>query len=72
MNNKKYFNGMPNNLINRNEIEKAMSQTDLSLQEGMNPTIIETFDGIRKSNARKIFGILLTIILIDFAMEIVL
>ena len=32
--------------------------------------VIEPFDGIRKNNARKIFGILLLIIIVDFAMDI--
>ena len=32
--------------------------------------VIETFDGIRKDNARVIFGILLIIIVVDFGMEI--
>ena len=32
---------------------------------------IEPFDGIRKNNARKIFGILLIIIIIDFIMDII-
>ena len=31
--------------------------------------IIENFDGIRKDNARVIFGILLIIIVVDFGME---
>jgi hypothetical protein len=33
---------------------------------------IEGFDGVRKNNARKIFGILLIIIVVDFAMEIIM
>ena len=32
---------------------------------------IETFDGIRKSNSRKIFGILLIIIIIDFGIDLI-
>ena len=31
---------------------------------------IEPFDGIRKSNARNIFGILLIIIIIDFGLDV--
>ena len=31
--------------------------------------VIENFDGIRKGNARVIFGILLIIIVVDFGME---
>jgi len=58
--------------VGSRELAKAMSQTELSLREGLKPSIIETFDGVRKSNARKIFGILLIIIIIDFAMDIVL
>jgi len=32
---------------------------------------IEPFDGIRKNNARTIFGILLIIVIIDFIIDIV-
>jgi hypothetical protein len=32
---------------------------------------IEPFDGIRKNNARTIFGILLIIVIIDFVIDIV-
>jgi hypothetical protein len=32
--------------------------------------VIEPFEGIRKNNARMIFGILLLIIVVDFAMDI--
>ena len=31
--------------------------------------VIENFDGIRKNNARVIFGILLIIIVVDFGMD---
>ena len=37
----------------------------------LNP-VIEPFDGIRKNNSRKIFGILLIIIVLDFGMDLVL
>ena len=33
--------------------------------------VIENFDGIRKDNARRIFGILLLIIIVDFGIEII-
>lgn len=33
--------------------------------------VIENFDGIRKDNARLIFGILLIIIIVDFGIEII-
>ena len=56
----------------KRELAKAMSQTELSLREGLQSSLIEPFDGIRKNNSRKIFGILLIIIIIDFAMDIVL
>lgn len=36
----------------------------------MNSIIIETFDGIRKHNARQIFGILLLFIVIDLCIDI--
>jgi hypothetical protein len=42
------------------------------LREPMVPSLIEPFDGIRKNNARKIFGILLIIIIVDFAMELIM
>ena len=35
------------------------------------PLVEPFFDGIRKDNARLIFGILLIIIIIDFGMEII-
>ena len=37
----------------------------------LNP-VLEGFDGVKKHNARKIFGILLIIIVIDFAMDIIM
>ena len=37
-----------------------------------NKNTIETFDGIRKNNARTIFSILLIIIVADFFMDIVM
>jgi len=33
--------------------------------------LIEPFDGIKKYNARKIFGILLVFIIIDFGLDLV-
>lgn len=36
----------------------------------MDSIIIETFDGIRKHNARQIFGILLLFIVIDLCIDL--
>ena len=33
--------------------------------------LIEPFDGIKKNNARRIFGILLVFIIIDFGLDLV-
>lgn len=38
---------------------------------GYSTLIIENFDGIRKDNARRIFSILLLIIIVDFGIEII-
>lgn len=54
------------------DLAKDMSHTELILHEGLKPLLIEPFDGIKKNNSRKIFGILLIIIIIDFAMDIIL
>ncbi len=42
------------------------------LREPWVPLLIEPFDGIRKNNARQIFGILLIIIVVDFAIELIM
>ena len=44
---------------------------DNKIDNNIDTMFIETFDGIRKDNARLIFGILLIIIIIDFGMEII-
>jgi len=41
-------------------------------REPIVPSLIEPFDGIRKTNSRQIFGILLIIIVLDFAMDIII
>jgi len=41
-------------------------------REPLVPLLIEPFDGVRKNNARKIFGILLIIIVVDFVIELIL
>jgi hypothetical protein len=43
--------------------------TNISNKKYNVKNIIETFDGIRKDNSRIIFGFLLTIIIIDIAIE---
>jgi hypothetical protein len=47
------------------------SQKGGSSREPWVPSQLEGFDGIRKNNARQIFGILLIIIVVDFAMELI-
>ena len=67
-NSKKYLDGLEG-VKSLDGLNHSVSSREL---EGLKPSIIESFDGVRKSNARKIFGILLIIIIIDFAMDIVL
>ena len=55
-----------NNTINKNSIHKSFSSSSLKM-----PLLIEPFDGVRKNNARKIFGILLIIIVLDCTMTLV-
>ena len=58
---------------NMNELDKMNSDIQKELQKISNPSqylLIEPFDGVRKSNARKIFGILLIIIVIDFGIDL--
>ena len=50
-------------------VPKESTQKGGSSREPWVPLLIEPFDGIRKNNARKIFGILL---IIDFAMELIM
>ena len=52
---------MDNNSINNKSITSRSHMFSL---------LIEPFDGVRKYNARKIFGILLIIIVLDFAIDI--
>jgi len=59
---------------NMNELDKMNSDIVKELQKISNPSkylFIEPFDGVRKSNARKIFGILLIIIVIDFGIDLI-
>ena len=49
------------NLATRNLATRNLATRNLAIKEG--------FDGIRKSNSRMIFTILLGIIIIDFAYE---
>ena len=57
---------MVNNNNNNNLINKNFSSSLLKV-----PSLIEPFDGVRKNNARKIFGILLIIIVLDCTMSLV-
>ena len=70
-NSKKYLEGLEG-LEGVNSLDGLNHSVSSRVLEGLKPSIIESFDGVRKSNARKIFGILLIIIIIDFAMDIVL
>ena len=47
-----------------------ISSSKVCARDLLNP-VIEGFDGVRKNNARQIFGILLIIIVVDFAMELI-
>jgi hypothetical protein len=55
-----------NNNNNNNSINKNVFSSLLKV-----PSLIEPFDGVRKNNARKIFGILLIIIVLDCTMTLV-
>ena len=52
--------------------QKSRIQTESFQNGGRDPWVssVEGFDGIRKNNSRKIFGILLIIIVVDFAIEL--
>ena len=52
--------------------QKSSMQKESFQKGGMESWIssVEGFDGIRKNNSRKIFGILLIIIVVDFAIEL--
>ena len=57
------------------KIEKSNNTTrnlDINLDRKQDINIKEGFDGIRKSNSRIIFTILLGIIILDFAYECIL
>lgn len=56
------------NKIIRKE-KNAIENEDIQLNSSKKLDINEGFDGIRKSNSRVIFGILLGIIILDFAYE---
>jgi len=51
---------------NKNSIHNSFSSSSLKV-----PLLIEPFDGVRKNNARKIFGILLIIIILDCTMTLI-
>jgi len=53
------------------EFMKSCTQRS-EIKQNIIPQLIEPFDGIIKNNARKIFGILLIIIIINFAIDIFL
>lgn len=53
------------------ERDNSITRNKGASREPIVPSLIEPFDGIRKTNARQIFGILLIIIVLDFAMDII-
>jgi hypothetical protein len=53
------------------ERDNSITRNKGASREQIVPSLIEPFDGIRKTNARQIFGILLIIIVLDFAMDII-
>jgi len=57
-----------------NSNSNSINNNSNIVNQGSNKSLItiETFDGIRKSNSRKIFGILLIIIIIDFGIDLVM
>ena len=59
---------MKNNILERDFLNPVNNSWE---RDFLNP-VIEPFDGIRKNNSRKIFGILLIIIVLDFGMDLVL
>jgi len=71
--NYKYFIKM-NNVKNNNntniKYDKYDNYDKYDKNEINNNLIIEPFDGIRKNNARQIFGILLIIIIIDLGLDV--
>ena len=54
------------------KIKINIKMNNTRIIENINPSLVEGFDGIRKNNARQIFGILLIIIVVDFAMELLM
>ncbi len=62
---------VPKESTQTESLHKDYFMNDTRVLEGLKPSLIEPFDGIRKNNARKIFGILLIIIVVDFAMELI-
>ena len=63
---------LPKESMQSESVPKDYFMNDTRVLEGLQSSLIEPFDGIRKNNARKIFGILLIIIVVDFAMELIL
>ena len=60
---------MDNHQLFKAGFDKSHAQREL---EGtLVPSQIEGFDGVRKNNSKKIFGILLIIIVIDFGIELI-
>ena len=64
---------MKNNITKNKEVLQDLLNPVNNIWERdfLNP-VIEPFDGIRKTNARQIFGILLIIIVLDFAMNLII
>ena len=60
------------NCNSSNSNSNRNSNSSSNKNNNNNNNIIETFDGVRKHNARTIFGILLVIIVADFVMDIVM
>jgi len=62
---------MDNQQLFEEDFEKSRSQKVGRSMETLVPSQIEGFDGVRKNNSKKIFGILLIIIVIDFGIELI-
>ena len=62
---------MDNQQLFEEEFDKSPKQKRGHSMETLVPSQIEGFDGVRKNNSKKIFGILLIIIVIDFGIELI-
>jgi len=51
--------------------KRKMISDNSSSDNNSSSKLIEPFDGIKKNNARRIFGILLVFIIIDFGLDLV-